>query len=292
MPLLAPVTSILPTPMPPDWASRPRPARPAEPGAPDRRWPRWTRLSIDRKPPAKKDQVALWRELRRHGALKLDAGTWAVGHAPDGSMPLDRAIELIDATGGRASWTEADGADEDRALRQACRRVWTDLHVDVDQLEEDAALGDLEPAAAWEEADRLRSAYADGCRRDLVGIDARRAAGRLGEVLSAVAASFGAPPADSVRVLGDRRFGRLPAVTTGTARRDGTARHVVQLRALPPWRWEQELAAFEARCYLPAPDRPTLVHGVALLLVEPDALGPSLSRLADRLALFEASITA
>ena len=89
-----------------------------------------------------------------------------------------------------------------------------------------------------------------------------------------------------------RRLGRLPAVTTGTARRDGTARHVVQLRALPAWRWEQELAAFEARCYLPAPDRPTVVHGVAELLVEPDALGPSLSRLADRLALFEASITA
>ncbi|MFN8038246.1 MAG: Chromate resistance protein ChrB, partial [Acidimicrobiales bacterium] len=154
--------TITPTRTPPVWPARTGPARPDEPLAPDGRWPRWTRLTIDRSPSAKKDQVALWRELRRQGALKLDAGTWAVGHAPDGSMPLDRAIELLDATGGRASWAEADGADEDRALRQACRRVWTDLHVEVDQLEEDAALGELDPAAAWDEADRLRLAYADG----------------------------------------------------------------------------------------------------------------------------------
>ena len=230
------MTSTLPT-----LTAAPRPAgpvgaRPDESAPPDGAWPRWTRLTIDRPPPAKKDQVALWRELRRQGALKLDAGTWAVGHAPDGSVPLDRAIELIEARSGRATWAEAHGADQDRGLRQACRRVWTDLHVDVDQLEEDATLGLLDPAGAWDEADRLRLAYADGCRRDLVGIDARRAAGRLGEVLATVAAGIGAPAADSVRVLGDWRLGRLPALTTGTARRDGTARYVVQLRTLPPWR--------------------------------------------------------
>ncbi len=255
-------------------------------------WPRWTRLTIERPPPAKKDQVALWRELRRQGALKVEPGTWAVGHAPDGSMPLDRALELAATTGGEVTCAEPAEGDHDRALRQACRRIWAELHVEADQLEEEVAGGDLDAATAWAQAERLRLAYGDGCRGDLVGIDARRAGRRLAEVLAEVARSVGPPDGPgsaATPVLGDRRLGRLPASTTGTARRDGTARYVVQLRTLPPWAWEQDLAAFEARCYLPSPDRPPLVHGVVELLVAPDRLGACLGRLADRLEVFEAT---
>jgi hypothetical protein len=62
-------------------------------------------------------RVAVWRELRRVGALSLGQGVWALPTTPAFEQGLARAIELIRRGEGEALLLEARGRDEAEALR-------------------------------------------------------------------------------------------------------------------------------------------------------------------------------
>lgn len=58
-------------------------------------------------------RVAVWRELRRAGALPLGAGTWALPGTPLTTETLDRVRELIErAPDGELLLLDAEGRDE------------------------------------------------------------------------------------------------------------------------------------------------------------------------------------
>jgi hypothetical protein len=52
-------------------------------------------------------RVAVWRELRRVGALSLQQATWAVPAKPDFIEAVERAIVLVEGAGGEAMTLDA-----------------------------------------------------------------------------------------------------------------------------------------------------------------------------------------
>lgn len=65
-------------------------------------------------------RVAVWRELRRVGALSLGQGLWAVPDLPVFADGITRARELTDRAGGETVTLVATGAtDADRARFEA-----------------------------------------------------------------------------------------------------------------------------------------------------------------------------
>jgi hypothetical protein len=52
-------------------------------------------------------RVAVWRELRRVGALSLQQATWVVPARPDFISAVERAIALIEGAGGEAMTLDA-----------------------------------------------------------------------------------------------------------------------------------------------------------------------------------------
>lgn len=62
-------------------------------------------------------RVAVWRELRRAGALSLGQGVWALPATPAFEHGLDRAVGLIERGSGDALLLDAHGRDEAQASR-------------------------------------------------------------------------------------------------------------------------------------------------------------------------------
>jgi hypothetical protein len=62
-------------------------------------------------------RVAVWRELRRVGALSLGQGVWALPASPAFQQGLERALGLIDRGNGEAVILEARGRNEAQAAR-------------------------------------------------------------------------------------------------------------------------------------------------------------------------------
>lgn len=62
-------------------------------------------------------RVAVWRELRRVGALSLGQGVWALPSAPAFDQGLERTLELIERGDGEALLLQAHGRDETQAQR-------------------------------------------------------------------------------------------------------------------------------------------------------------------------------
>lgn len=61
-------------------------------------------------------RVAVWRELRKVGALSIGAGTWAVPSVPAFDSGINRAIELVERANGEIVFLNATGASaEDNA---------------------------------------------------------------------------------------------------------------------------------------------------------------------------------
>ncbi len=84
-------------------------------------------------------RVAVWRELRRIGALSLGQGTWAIPDVPAFEGGVARAIELVERGEGEVVVLHASGrgeADEQRleALFTAERQEeWTEFLADCDK---------------------------------------------------------------------------------------------------------------------------------------------------------------
>jgi len=127
-------------------------------------------------------RVAVWRELRKVGALSLGQGVWAVPELPAFEAGLRRALELTDRAGGqrlilRASGRSDEDAERFRALFCAARAAeWREFLDECDKYEAEIAkeirIEKLTLAELDEEEqslERLRRWHRELVVRDLFG---------------------------------------------------------------------------------------------------------------------------
>ena len=77
----------------------------------------WTVLAVRLPADPSRHRVAVWRELRRVGALSLGQGVWALPATPAFEQGLERAVTLIERGAGDALILEARGRDQAQAER-------------------------------------------------------------------------------------------------------------------------------------------------------------------------------
>jgi hypothetical protein len=134
-------------------------------------------------------RVAVWRELRRAGAVPLTQGVWAMPSTPLFVAAVEKASELARRGGGEVIAVEVTARDEssETALRAAfveARTVeWAEFTADCDKFEAEIAkevqIGKFTLAELEEEEqslDRLRRWYRDLKLRDVLELPAAAAA--------------------------------------------------------------------------------------------------------------------
>ncbi|EGX58554.1 hypothetical protein SZN_16992 [Streptomyces zinciresistens K42] len=108
---------------------------------------RWTVLAITLPAGPSRHRLAVWRELRRMGALSLGQGVWAVPDVPVFADGIVRTLELTERAGGEAVSLAAAGrgaqdAARLRALFTAARSAdWAVFLADCGKFEEELAKG-------------------------------------------------------------------------------------------------------------------------------------------------------
>ncbi|WP_239654725.1 MULTISPECIES: Chromate resistance protein ChrB [unclassified Rhodococcus (in: high G+C Gram-positive bacteria)] len=127
-------------------------------------------------------RVAVWRELRKVGALSIGQGTWAVPNVPAFAAGVDRAKELVDRASGEVVFLNATGASEEdnsrfAAMFTAAREEdWTEFLSDCAKYEAELdkeiriqkfTLAELEEEE--QSLDRLRRWHRDLKARDVFG---------------------------------------------------------------------------------------------------------------------------
>jgi ChrB-like protein len=80
---------------------------------------RWLVLVVRVPAEPSRHRVAVWRELRRIGALSLGQGTWAVPNVPGVASGVSRVDELVRRGEGEVVVLEAVGRDDQDAARLA-----------------------------------------------------------------------------------------------------------------------------------------------------------------------------
>lgn len=137
--------------------------------------------------------MAVWRELRKVGALSLGQGIWAVPEVPVFADGVQRALDLTDAAGGQGVTLQAFGRTADDAARfqemfTAARAAeWAEFLADCGKFEAEIAkeirnakftLAELEEEE--QSLERLRRWHRDLTARDVFGAaEAAEAAVRL-----------------------------------------------------------------------------------------------------------------
>jgi len=126
-------------------------------------------------------RMAVWRELRRSGAVALGPSAWAVPNLPATRPVLDRLRQLAATAGGSLIALDADGHDEQDT--DALTRRYEDARVDewaeftrdcgkyLDEIAREERLGKFTLAELEEEEqslDRLRRWYRELRGRDLL----------------------------------------------------------------------------------------------------------------------------
>jgi hypothetical protein len=127
--------------------------------------------------------MALWRDLRRSGAVLLGQASWAVPNLPAVRPLLERIAELVEIAHGSVLVLDADGhtAEDARRLEQlyvdAREQEWSEFEADCDkylaELEHEERIGKYTLAELEEEEqslDRLRRWYRELRSRNLLGI--------------------------------------------------------------------------------------------------------------------------
>jgi hypothetical protein len=77
----------------------------------------WTVLAVRLPAEPSRHRVAVWRELRRAGALSLGQGVWALPSTPAFETALQRALELAERGKGEILLMDARGRDAAQATR-------------------------------------------------------------------------------------------------------------------------------------------------------------------------------
>ncbi|MEU2737431.1 Chromate resistance protein ChrB [Streptomyces sp. NPDC007095] len=160
---------------------------------------RWIILVIKLAAEPSRHRVAVWRELRKIGALSLGQGVWAVPDVPVFTEGTARAIALTEAAGGQAVTLNASGRGPEDAARfqalfTAARSAdWTEFLADCGKFDEELAkeiriakftLAELEEEE--QSLERLRRWHRDLTARDVFGApETAEAAKRLKECAAA-----------------------------------------------------------------------------------------------------------
>lgn len=182
----------------------------------------WVLVFVQLPSDPSRHRVAVWRELRKGGAVPVSQGAWAMPDAPAFQRSLDRAAELTRAGGGVFAVIDASPRTEEaRALIQdafvaARRDEWAEFDADCGKFEAEIAreiakrkftFGELEEEE--QSLDRLRRWFRDLKRRDVLELpEADAAEGRLRhceevlagyselvyEAMSGRAPAIGSPP--------------------------------------------------------------------------------------------------
>ena len=138
-------------------------------------------------------RMALWRELRRSGAVPLGQAVWAVPDLPAVRPLVERVATLVDAGAGTLLVLNAQGLGDHDGTRleqlyiAAREEEWSEFSADcgkyLGELEKEEATGKYTLAELEEEEqslDRLRRWYRELRSRDLLGTTvAGDAAGQL-----------------------------------------------------------------------------------------------------------------
>ncbi|MEU5216556.1 Chromate resistance protein ChrB [Streptomyces sp. NPDC020807] len=142
----------------------------------------WLILVIKLPADPSRHRVAVWRELRRIGALSLGQGVWAVPDVPVFADGVRRALELTDGAGGQGVTLRASGRSDEDAARfrdmfTAARTAdWTEFLADCGKFEAEIAkeiriakftLAELEEEE--QSLERLRRWHRDLTARDVFG---------------------------------------------------------------------------------------------------------------------------
>ncbi|MFD6159877.1 Chromate resistance protein ChrB [Nocardia sp. NPDC060256] len=102
---------------------------------------RWIVLLVKLPSEPSRHRVAVWRELRKVGALSLGQGVWAAPDVPLFAAGIARALELTETAGGetislRASGTTVADAARFQAMFTAAREdEWTEYLADCAKYE-------------------------------------------------------------------------------------------------------------------------------------------------------------
>lgn len=138
-------------------------------------------------------RVAVWRQLRKAGAVTLSSGVWALPAGPAFQTDLDRAAELCRKGGGTLAVIDASPRDEASAalIRDAFKAArldeWAEFLADCGKFEQEIAkeirkqkftFAELEEEE--QSLDRLRRWYRDLKKRDVLELpEAKTANDRL-----------------------------------------------------------------------------------------------------------------
>jgi len=149
----------------------------------------WTVLAVRLPAEPSRHRVAVWRELRRAGALSLGQGVWALPATPAFDTALQRALELAKRGEGEILLLDARGRDADQAARlealftagreaewlefiNECEKYEAELDKEI--ADEKFTLAELDEEE--QSLERLRRWYRELKLRDLFGAPAANAA--------------------------------------------------------------------------------------------------------------------
>ena len=126
-------------------------------------------------------RVAVWRELRRVGAVALQSATWAIPTGDRFDEGLERAVQLVKRSGGQALCFEVGASEETLATVEAlytaereaewvefcseCDKAEAELHHEIEK--EKFTLAELDEEE--QNVDRLRRWYRNLRAKDLFG---------------------------------------------------------------------------------------------------------------------------
>jgi DNA-binding transcriptional regulator PaaX len=143
---------------------------------------RWLLLVCRMPTEPARHRMALWRELRRAGAIPVAQGVWALPELPAAEAVLTNARRHVRAAGAEMLALSADGHDPasgerlDALYAVARAQEWAEFTADCDkflaEIDKEERIGKYTLAELEEEEqslDRLRRWYRDLRVRDLLG---------------------------------------------------------------------------------------------------------------------------
>jgi hypothetical protein len=141
---------------------------------------RWLILAVRVPAEPSRHRVAVWRELRRTGAVPLGQGCWAVPEVPAVAGGVARAVELARRGDGEvialraAGREEADAARLEQLFTEARQAEWAEFAADCGkfsaEIDAEIAKGKFTLAELEEEEqslDRLRRWHRELAARDV-----------------------------------------------------------------------------------------------------------------------------
>jgi len=144
---------------------------------------RWVLILVQLPADPSRHRVAVWRELRKAGAVSVSAGVWALPAGPTFQPAVDRAGDLCRKGGGTFAVIDASPRDDaSTALIRdafAAARVdeWAEFDADCGKFEQEIAreiakqkftFGELEEEE--QSLERLRRWYRDLKKRDVLDL--------------------------------------------------------------------------------------------------------------------------